>query len=127
MITITINFSSSKTLCGLSMMYWVETVTDFQYRDQIRGISSPSYVQVRSRKPMLCSFLPENCSKYTLVGSWWVCGADQQYIDHIFLKFEIWDGLHLLLIISAILSVNFFLFTIILLFIHKIIYKLCIP
>jgi hypothetical protein len=27
MITITINFSSSKILCGLSMMYWVETVT----------------------------------------------------------------------------------------------------
>ena len=89
MITITINFSSSKILCGLSMMYWVETVTDFQYRDQIRGIFSTSYVQVRSGKPMLCSFLPENCSKYSLVGSWWVSGADQQYTDHIFLKFEI--------------------------------------
>ena len=127
MITITINFSSSKTLCGLSMMYWVETVTDFQYRDQIRGISSPSYVQVRSKKPMICSFLPENCSKYALVGSWWVSGADQQYTDHIFLKFEIWDGVHLLLINSTILSVNFFLFTIILLFFHKRIYKLCIP
>ena len=128
MITITINFSSSKILCGLSMMYWVETVTDFQYIYQIRGISSPStYVQVRPGKPMLCSFLPENCSEYALVGSWWVSGADQQYIDHIFLKFEIWDGLHLLLIISAILNVHFFLFSIILLFFHKIIYKLCIP
>ena len=72
MITITINFSSSKILCGLSMMYWVETVTDFQYRDQISGIFSPSYVQVRPGKPLLWSFLPKNCSKPAVVGSWWV-------------------------------------------------------
>ena len=42
---------------------------------------------------------------------WWVSDDDYQYNECAFLKFEIWDGLHLLLIISAILSVNFFMFT----------------
>ena len=42
---------------------------------------------------------------------WWVSGADWQYNECILLKFEIWDGSHLLLINSAILSVNFFMFT----------------
>ena len=43
-------------------------MADFQSRVQISGISSSSYFQV------LCSFLPENCSKQALVGSWWVLG-----------------------------------------------------
>ena len=42
------------------------------------------YVQISPRKQLLCSFLPENCSKHALVGSRWVSGADQQYIMSIF-------------------------------------------
>ena len=95
MITITINFSSSKILCGLSMMYQLqsnqlETAADFQQRGQISGISSPSYFQFRPEKQLLCSFLPKNCSKHALVGSWLVSGADQQYDEYILLKFEIY-------------------------------------
>ena len=54
------------------------------------------------------------------------------YNEYILLKFEIWDGSHLLLIISVILSVNFFTITfktIFLLFshvFHKRMYKLCV-
>ena len=56
-------------------------------------------------------FLPVNCSKQVLLGSWWVSGADRKYYECILLKFDIWDGSHLLLIIFAIFSVNFFMFT----------------
>ena len=75
-------------------------------------------------------FLPGNCSKQVLLGSWWVSGADRKYYECILLKFDIWDGSHLLLIIFAIFSVNFFMFTfktISLLFaFHKRKCKLCI-
>ena len=56
-------------------------------------------------------FLPGNCSKQVLLGSWWVSGADRKYYECILLKFDIWDGSHLLLTIFAIFSVNFFMFT----------------
>ena len=55
---------------------------------------------------LFCQEIAQN-----IVDSWWVSGADQQYNECILLKFEIWDGSHLLLINSAILSVNFFMFT----------------
>ena len=56
-------------------------------------------------------FLPGNCSKQVLLGSWWVSGADRKYNECILLKFDIWDETHLLLINFANLSVNFFNFT----------------
>ena len=59
------------------------------------GISSPS----KPGKPLLSSFLPEDCSKHALVDSWWVSGADKQYNECNLLKFEIWDRSHLFLII----------------------------
>ena len=132
MITITIVFSSSKNtmrsindvLAGNSDRYPIE-------RSNKRYFQS-LYVQFSPRKWLLCSFLPENCSKHALVGSRWVSGADQQYIMSIFFWNLRWDGSHLLLIISVILSVNFFTITfktIFLLFshvFHKRMYKLCV-
>ena len=69
--------------------FQLEIMEDFQTRDQITGISSSSYFQVRPGKPLLCSFLPGNYTKQALVGSWWVSGADREYNEYILLKFNI--------------------------------------
>ena len=89
MITITINFSSSKVRCGPSMMYQLEIAADFQQRDKFSGISSSSYFQVRPGKPLLCSFFARKLLKQVLLGSWWVSGADPKYNECILMKFDI--------------------------------------
>ena len=75
MITITIVFSSSAmrslndVLAGNSDRYPIERSNKWYFQSL--------YVQISPRKRLFCSFLPENCSKHALVGSWLVSGADQ--------------------------------------------------
>ena len=72
MITITINFSSSKVRCGPSMMYWPEIAADFKQRDKISGISSPSYFPVMHGNHCFVLF----CLEIAQNTPWWVSGAD---------------------------------------------------
>ena len=108
MITITINLSSSKVRCGPSTIYWKLRQI---FNQEIKLVVFPGLHIFSSGLENHCFVLFCQEIAQNIVDSWWVSGADQQYNECILLKFETWDGSHLLLIISAILRFNFFMFT----------------
>ena len=79
----------------------------------IKLVVFPALHIFRSGLENHCFFLfwPEIAQNRPWWGSWWVSVADRKYNECILLKSDISYQSHLLLINSAILSVNFFMFT----------------